>query len=126
MAKESKGITVLVLVIIFVLGTIGSVVALAWTGGGRVAVVETNLITVTANSDRNTKEISGLKTDISEAKVRDARIAGQYSNIEIYMKTSIDSDKIMLERMDTMQKIQGQQATIQAVDSEKLKQLTKD
>ena len=80
--------------------TLGSVVAIAYAGGGRIATVEsdigfakTAIVKTTEDIKERTEkvdsEIKDIRKELSEAELRDQRMATQYSKIEGYMEQSV-------------------------------------
>ena len=105
MAKEQwKKIGVSISIVGITISIIGSVVGLAYFGGTSVAGVKGDIVLAetTASADRtaikdnavedraaiavHTTQIKELIHEQNESKLRDERIAGQYSNIESYMR----------------------------------------
>lgn len=110
-----------------------AVVGIAWASGSKVTAVEKDVEAVQNNAIEDRKAIgavairtTALEIEASEAKLRDERIAGQFTEISAYMRTESDKTKEIHERIQAFQKVQSEQTIINAVNSEKLNTLTKD
>jgi hypothetical protein len=82
------------------------IVGMAWAGGGRVTGVEKDIESVRGNAEEDRKAIAAvlkrttaLEVEASEARLRDERIASQFTEISAYMRTeSKKTDEIIKEQ----------------------------
>lgn len=121
---------VLITVVIFLL-------KISWAGSGRLTKVEakaettknglnTHITTDEKRHDKADTERAAIKDAASEARLRDERIAGQYTEITSYMRVGAETTKQINVKLESLRETQASQATIQAVNSEKLNTLTKE
>jgi hypothetical protein len=83
---------IIIAVVGLLIGSVGSVVAMAWSGGGRLTSVEKDvefhsqyIDSDKAYSLRVDGELKSLRAEQAESKLRDARMEGHYKTIESYM-----------------------------------------
>jgi hypothetical protein len=114
MAKEETtkgGVFIPVAVAFFMIGCVGSVIALAWTGGSRVTAVEKDVETAIFAGDENKTKIKDIRKDVdsnykelkeesNEAKLRDERQSTQYSAILNHMTQQTEINRGILTRLD--------------------------
>lgn len=101
MAKEQwKKVGVVVGIISLFITLVVTVTTVAYTSGGGVAEVKGDIESVKGNAvedraaiDKLEVRTTKLEVEANESKLRDARIAGQYTNIESYMKSDLDRTK---------------------------------
>jgi len=124
--KNLRRTSIVVTCLICALGVIGSVVGLAWTGGGRVTASEKDIEGVKSNAleDRSAIAKNGesieenyktfqtfkedIKEEISESKLRDERVAAHYNTISAYMQN--ESSKTDEMKDDIKEYLKGQHA----------------
>ncbi len=101
MAKEQwKKVGVVVGIISLFITLVVTVTTVAYTSGGGVAEVKGDIESVKENAVEDGAAMvklevrtTNLEKESTESKLRDARIAGQYTNIESYMRNESDRTK---------------------------------
>jgi hypothetical protein len=110
-----------------------TIVGIAWASGSKVTAVEKDVEAVQENAKEDREAIgtiavrtTALEVEASEQKVRDARLAGQYTEIIAYMRTNSEKTGEIQKSVESVRKTVSEQTIINAVNSEKLQSLTKD
>jgi len=132
MAKETvKTIALIVAVATISLTTVGGVVAVAWTGSERITGVEKDIKGVgrevgyvlekTALNYRSIEtteaDIKKLNKDISEAKLRDERIASQFALILSFMESQDEKSKeICSEQKELGRRLTGMEVWVKGIE----------
>lgn len=109
------------------------VVGIAWGGGVKITSVEKDVESVRGNASEDRQAIqaialrtTALESESTEAKLRDARQATQYAKILAGLENEATKTTAMFTILKDMDKKVDEQTTINAVNSEKLKNLFKD
>ena len=130
MAREQVKVISTAVVLV---GLIITIVSIAWASGSKVTAVEKDVEAVQNNATEDRKAIgavairtTALEIEASEARLRDERQANQFTKILVYMETDSKKTDEISGRLLSVQEVQSEQTIINAVNSEKLQQLTKD
>lgn len=90
-----KWLGIIIAIVGLLIGSVGSVVGIAWAGGGRLTSVEKDVEFhgeyIKADKEQSLRvaaELKALRLEQTEARMRDSRMAGEYQAIGVYMSTS--------------------------------------
>jgi uncharacterized protein (DUF3084 family) len=110
-----KWLGIIIAIVGLLIGSVGSVVGIAWAGGGRLTSVEKDVEYhgryIEADKEyslRVDNELKALRVEQSEAKMRDSRMEGQYKAIETYMGTTSAQTQKLVENFGEYLKAQHQ------------------